>query len=73
MNLQLQCKFGLTLRKSYDRLGLWTTEVCSMFSLTLTRVPRGVNRDRPVVSETELIGRNDSPSLMGPGKGERSI
>ena len=73
MNIQLQCKFGLTLRKSYDRLGPWTTEVWSMFSLTLARVPRDINRDRPVVSETELIGRNDSPSLVGPNKGERSI
>lgn len=58
--MEFYCRFGFSWRRFRDRFGArW-----SIFSLVLES-SRKESRDRPVVSDTTLIGQNDSPLLVG--------
>lgn len=61
-------RFGVTWRSFRDGLGARSFMVSLIFESS-----RKESRDRPVVSDTTLIGRNDSPLLVGPDeqKGEK--
>ena len=50
------------LRKLND---LQSIEARSLFAIGIRRISRNEYRNRPLVSETTLIGRNDSPPLEG--------
>ena len=45
---------------------LQSVDVCSMFAVNICRISRDQYRDRPVVSETPLMRRYDSPPPVGP-------
>ena len=68
--MELRFSFALGWRRFCDRLGSRSTEVWSILSINIRRISRNVYRDRPVVSEIKLIGRDDSPSLMGSSEQE---
>lgn len=62
--MEFYCRFGFSWRRFRDRFG---TTRWSMFSLLqFSKFPDKARRDRPVVSDTTLTGRNDSPLLVGP-------
>ena len=62
--MEYRYRFGFNLRRFRDRFG---TTRWSIFSLIqFSKFPDKTHRDRPVVSDTTLIGRNDSPLLVGP-------
>ena len=71
--MEFYLSFAIGWRRFCDRLGSRSAEVWSIFSMNIRRISRNGYRDRPVVSETKLIGRNDSPSLMGPNERKSGI
>ena len=71
MELHFSLAFGW--RRFCDRFGLRSTEVWSILSMNIRRISRNEYRDRPVVSETKLIGRKDSPSILGANEQKSTI
>lgn len=57
-------RFGFDLHRFRDRSGTTRWSVCSF--LQFSKFPDKAGRDSPVISQTTLVGRNDSPLLMGP-------
>lgn len=57
-------QFKFELRRFRNRFG---TARWSMFSFfQFSKFPDKAGWDSPVISQTTLVGRNDSPLLMGP-------
>ncbi len=73
--LSFKCtfEFAMGFRRIHRAVGSLLIECRSRLAVRMASVSRDSYRDSPVVSDTNAIRRNDSPSLVGPLKSKTDV